>query len=585
MLEIEPIDEDDALTLLKSKISLGIEPEEDARGLVQALECTPLAIILAAAYISEHSPEMTIRSYLKRLSPHDQRLKAAQFWCKTQLASGVPPAVLRTFHVSFEHLKELKPEIANVLSLFSMFDPEGVPVCLFHGKEFVCLFGEEMKLLIRFSIIQEDTNRKSLRMHRTVQQIILRQLDTWETLQENRRLAIKLLGNAFPSGGYTSWEDCQSLVPHCKKLMQETASTEDDLVWIKAMERMGYYFRERGELGNAEAVYQRALRGHKRLQGTPEFDLQASFSCARALCAVQANQGNSNEAEPELRRMLETQERLLGEKHLDTVVIANDLAWVLAALNKSKEAETYYQRSVDRWQKCRSHGRSMELKDVTKLGLSLGKLGKHKEAEPVFREVLGEHIRLLGQEHPKALKCAIYLADTLIRQGKRQEAETSYKRHLPQLENALGLDHLDIIFAASNFGLLLRSQGKYEEAEPYIRRAFVKLPKLLGPRHLQTLGAANNLALLLHNMSKDEEAEKMIRTVLKNYEETVGLQHPQALKSSRNLALILEKLKKYKEAEKVMRQNLRDCERVLGHAHPDTIVAGSCLNSMERRKG
>lgn len=40
--------------------------ESDAKALVQALECIPLAIAQAAAYIKTRAPIATIASYLRR---------------------------------------------------------------------------------------------------------------------------------------------------------------------------------------------------------------------------------------------------------------------------------------------------------------------------------------------------------------------------------------------------------------------------------------------------------------------------------------------------------------------------------------
>ena len=581
MLEIEPIEERDALTLLTSKLPFALK-WENGNALIQALERIPLAIAMAAAYILECSPEKPISSYIQCLHAQD-RLMSKQFRSKSHLTNEVPPTVLGTFQLSFEHLKRIKPKTSFVLSLFSMFDLEGIPHCLLHSKE-LCCYGEEIKLLTKFSLIQEDTERKLLRMHRSVQQISLQQLETSEALEDRRRLAINILANVFPSGEYDTFEDCQALVPHCKKLMQETASSGDSLVWIKAMERMGYYFWERGELWESEAVFQRALKGRKRLQDSPDFDLQGYIYCTWDLCGVQANQGRCKEVEPELRRILEIQERSFSEKHLTTIAIVDDLAWVLTAQNKSQEAQICYQRVVDYWKKHQHSQQFVGARNLARFGTALERLGKHEEAEVVLREAFAESVRLLGPKHPKALKCGIDLAGSINHQGKRKEAEVIWRQNLPQLENALGLDQFNVVIAANNFGLLLRSQGKYEEAEPYIRRAFVKLPKILGPRDLQTLAAVNNLALVLHNMSKNEEAETVIRPALKTYQETVGLQHPQARTSSRNLASILEKQKKYEEAEMILDQLLKDCEKTLGHNHPDTLVAEASLNSLRRRK-
>lgn len=52
VVQVEPMDEEDALALLKTRVPFISESSKaDAKTLVQALECIPLAITHAAAYI------------------------------------------------------------------------------------------------------------------------------------------------------------------------------------------------------------------------------------------------------------------------------------------------------------------------------------------------------------------------------------------------------------------------------------------------------------------------------------------------------------------------------------------------------
>jgi hypothetical protein len=65
IIRVEPMDKGDALALLKTRIPFGEPPESDAEALVQALECIPLAITHAAAYIRMREPRVTISTYLQ----------------------------------------------------------------------------------------------------------------------------------------------------------------------------------------------------------------------------------------------------------------------------------------------------------------------------------------------------------------------------------------------------------------------------------------------------------------------------------------------------------------------------------------
>jgi hypothetical protein len=65
IVQIKPIDEEDALTLLKTRVPFSESSKADAKALVQALERIPLVITHAAAYIDARAPITTMADYLE----------------------------------------------------------------------------------------------------------------------------------------------------------------------------------------------------------------------------------------------------------------------------------------------------------------------------------------------------------------------------------------------------------------------------------------------------------------------------------------------------------------------------------------
>lgn len=59
VIRVEPMDEGDALALLKTRVPFDEPSKGDAKALVQALECIPLAITHAAAYIRMREPRVS----------------------------------------------------------------------------------------------------------------------------------------------------------------------------------------------------------------------------------------------------------------------------------------------------------------------------------------------------------------------------------------------------------------------------------------------------------------------------------------------------------------------------------------------
>jgi tetratricopeptide (TPR) repeat protein len=91
-------------------------------------------------------------------------------------------------------------------------------------------------------------------------------------------------------------------------------------------------------------------------------------------------QGKYEEAEMINRRALDGREKVLGEKHPDTLQSLSSLAFVL--LNQ----------------------------------------GRYEEMEAMNRRALGGREKVLGEEHPDTVKSFNNLASALQRQGKCEEA-------------------------------------------------------------------------------------------------------------------------------------------------------------------
>src|SRR5215471_4588586 len=90
--------------------------------------------------------------------------------------------VMTTWQVSFKQIQKRVPTAADLLSLMSMFDRQGIPEHLLHNNTDILLFEDAIALLVCFSLIQEQTEKRSFEMHRLVQ------LSTRQWLELNGQL-------------------------------------------------------------------------------------------------------------------------------------------------------------------------------------------------------------------------------------------------------------------------------------------------------------------------------------------------------------------------------------------------------------
>jgi tetratricopeptide (TPR) repeat protein len=593
VIRVEPMDEGDALALLKTRIPFGEPPESEAKALVQALECIPLAITHAAAYIRMREPRVTISTYLQlfRESATNQANLLSNEDVRDDLRRdhSIRHAVITTWQISFNQIRKTKSAATDLLALISMFDRQGIPEYLLHDNTNRLQFEDAIAPLISFALIRAQVGQQSFEMHSLVQLSMREWLKQNKQLEKWRKESVKVMARAFPSGEYKTWIDCQVLLPHSKEVMSYVSSDEDEVLNRATVAgNTAWYLHLRGEYATAEEISRDALDGREKVLGPEHPDTLTSVS---NLGSLLKSQGKYEEAETMHRRALEGYEKALGLEHPYTLTSVSNLGSLLGRQAKYEEAEAMHRRALEGREKMLGLEHPDTFTSVSNLGSLLESQGKYEEAEAMHRRALEGREKMLGLEHPDTFTSVSDLGSLLESQGKYKEAEAMHRRALEGHEKILGPEHPYTLTSVSNLGLLLERQGKYEEAETMHRRALEGSEKVLGLEHPDTLTSVSNLGSLLKRQSQYEEAEAMYRRDLEGCEKILGPEHPDTLTSVSNLGSLLESQGKYEEAEAMYRRDLKGCEKVLELEHPDTLTSvnklGSLLEgraSMKKRK-
>lgn len=186
------------------------------------------------------------------------------------------------------------------------------------------------------------------------------------------------------------------------------------------------------------------------------------------LANVYWSQGNYPQAEALYREAMETQRRVLGPEHPDTLLSMGNLA------------ATY------------------------------GKEGKDAQAEALFAQTLEISRRVLGPEHTMTLGFLSDLASLHLRQGKYALAETEAKQVLAGRRRAGGSeDPFDIHSAAADLALVYLSEGKFAASEP-IARENLEFNEKEQPDNWQRFRAESLLGATLAGQKKYTEAEPLL---------------------------------------------------------------------------
>ena len=136
IIAIEPMSRADALALCKRKLGGHDASDDDAAELAAALEFIPLAIVQAAAYISQRAPRYSVREYLQDFWKSDHKRTRLLDYEGEQVRRDweAKNSIIITWQISFNHIRKIRPSAADLLSLMSFFDRQGIPEDLLRSR-------------------------------------------------------------------------------------------------------------------------------------------------------------------------------------------------------------------------------------------------------------------------------------------------------------------------------------------------------------------------------------------------------------------------------------------------------------------
>ena len=545
--------------------------DQDLTDLVEILENLPLALVQAAAFIEERS--QLIGDYLQMYRGSDSskiKLLSQNFEDDERDPDSKNPVAV-TWAISFDQIRKNNPLAAELLSLMSVLDRQGVPKSLLSPDKEEVELEKALGTLKAFSLITPDEKSQAFTIHRLVYLATRNWLRINEELDSWTGKAVVLLSELFPEETYENPETRMKYLPHAQTILNsDKLPASENIAEATLLFSVSRALGEKGDYDAAEMMARKSLNLREKALG--KNDLETLSSLAN-LALVFWRQGKNVKAEEIYRQVLNNYEEMLGNEHLDTLMIVNDMGLVLRGQGKLEVAKEMYRRALSAYEKILGKVHPNTLTSLNNLGLVLQDQSKYEEAETLHRRALGAREKILGKEHPDTLTSLSNLGLVLTYQYKYKEAEELHRRALGAREEILGKEHPNTLTSLNNLGLVLQDQSKYEEAETLHRRALGAREKILGKEHPDTLTSLSNLGLVLTYQYKYKEAEELHRRALGAREEILGKEHPDTLTSLINLGSILQLQDRFEEAAIIFQRALIGREKALGLGHPDTIFS------------
>ncbi|KAG9235944.1 putative kinesin [Amylocarpus encephaloides] len=308
LIAIDPMSSEDALKLFETKLGgddNGSDNANIALKLLVALEFIPLAIVQAAAYISRRKSRYSVREYLQSFRESDRKRSSLLEYNDKQLRRDreAKNSIILTWQISFEYIRKIRPSAADLLSLMSFFDRQGIPDTLLQSRseqtkssqderetalDFVNSdtgysdddedstsqssmsgrFEEDVSVLRNYSFISVNPNGTTFEMHRLVQLATRKWLEAHGQMETWKHQFIKNLDAELPTGEYENWERCQALFPHAQSAAAQKPKEQGSLLdWASILYKAAWYTLRMGKGVETQNMAVHVMKVRRKILG------------------------------------------------------------------------------------------------------------------------------------------------------------------------------------------------------------------------------------------------------------------------------------------------------------------------------
>ncbi|KAK5733632.1 hypothetical protein LTS12_026898, partial [Elasticomyces elasticus] len=158
-IDVRPMSKAEGVALLEKK--LGQEAERYLlKELVEVLECMPLALTQAAAYLKRRGRRSSVGQYIEELqaSPLSQMSLLDRDHGDHRRDVTATNLIFRTWQISFDHIRTKRRTAAELLSMMCFCDRQAIPDFLLRTqqgeqRDSVQTFEDDVEMLLGFSFI------------------------------------------------------------------------------------------------------------------------------------------------------------------------------------------------------------------------------------------------------------------------------------------------------------------------------------------------------------------------------------------------------------------------------------------------
>ena len=514
VLPVGAFDPREALSYLRGRLTADTDQRLGAIGLIEALDCEPLALAQASEVIATSALScQDYRGYFLR-----RREQLAE-------ASGASPSAASvTWTLSVEQASQLLPRAAvqSLLSFAALLDGHGIPGAVFTAPAAFRFFAADgaggladaeqirsgLLILDRVGLLSVDqaATPPTVRMKPVIQAAVRAAMPE-ELFERAAKAAADALVEVWPEHEQQVWLSAD--LRSCAASLQQAAG---DLLWAGSCHplllRAGQSQDSARLVGPAVSHWRNLAAVSHRILAPNHPD---ALTIGRRLAQAYLAAGQAAEAVPWFQWILVDQVGALGPDHPDTIGAKRSLGHALMSAKQLQDALGVLSGAVSDYERVCGPAHPGTLGARDELADAHRAAGHFDEAIRLYRRTLTDRERIQGSRHPDTMTTRQHLADAYLAAGHAKDAISQYKRVLADREKVLGSDHLDTIAARGDLAAANYAGGRMAAAVQLYEETCAAYRRVSGPDHPDTLARQANLANAYYRVGWLSDAITLLR--------------------------------------------------------------------------
>ncbi|KAJ5652775.1 kinesin [Penicillium longicatenatum] len=516
-------------------------------------------------------------------------------------------SILITWKLSFDHIRQKRESAADLLSLMSFFDRQGITEDLLQAQSYPddgytasearlhnfsddseasdterdlnAEFEEYISIPSDYSFISVNEEATVLKMHGLVQLAMRNWLDIHGEVEIWKRQFIKNLSRKFPKN-----------LAEMKHLAKVVIKTDEKLLGpehedtLQSLEILGVAYEMVGQFRDAEDVFMELLETRKRLLGAEH---RNTLHTMTNLANVYFGQGRWQDAEALQVQVLEGRKKVLGAEHPDTLKSMEHLTLIYSDLGQTQDAEVLQAQVLETRKRVlgvdylgAEHPHT--LYTMHNLAFVYFKQGRLQDAKNLIMQVLENTNGMLGAEHPHTLMSMSLLAATYQKDGLWQDIEALQLQVLEIQKRVLDTEHPVTLISMGNLASTYQEHNRLLDAEMLGRQEVGIQKRMLGVEHRNTLTKLEVLsvgkeAFTYCKQGRFEDSEMLFAQALEVQRKVLDEGNSQTLSTMYNLLTIFLGLGRLQDAEALGIEMLGIQQRLHGAEELETLAVMNIL--------